>query len=297
MSTNPEKLKQIVEGALLAAGRPLSIDQLLSLFMDDEQPSRDEIRAALNTLQEECAARGVELKEVSSGFRYQVKSDLAEWIARLWEEKPSRYSRATLETLALIAYRQPITRSEIEDVRGVSVSSNIIKSLLEREWIRVIGHRDVPGKPALYGTTKVFLDYFSLKNLSDLPPLAELRNIDSIEREFDFGNKQGPEAANDTDEESAQIQAVPLDEEAGEHTQAATETDDGEAETAETGSVAEVEEDETAAETEVSETAAEGGTEESVGESEEIFHQSEEAEAESDAESENAELSKTEAAY
>ena len=197
-NTNPEKLQQIIEGALLAAGRPLSIDQILTLFLDEDQPSRDEIRAALDALQGACAERGVELKEVSSGFRYQVKAELAPWIARLWEEKPSKYSRATLETLALIAYRQPITRSEIEEVRGVTVSSNIIKSLLEREWIRVLGHRDVPGKPALYGTSKGFLDYFNLKSLSDLPPLAELRNIDSIEREFDFGERQG--AANDADE-------------------------------------------------------------------------------------------------
>jgi segregation and condensation protein B len=278
MSTNPEKLKQIVEGALLAAGRPLSIDQLLALFMDEEQPSRDEIRGALNTLQEECAERGVELQEVSSGFRYQVKADLAEWVARLWEEKPSRYSRATLETLALIAYRQPITRSEIEDVRGVSVSSNIIKSLLEREWIRVIGHRDVPGKPALYGTTKVFLDYFSLKNLSDLPPLAELRNIDSIEREFDFGDKQGPEAANDTEEESGQVQPVPLDEEAGEQEVAVTSDSD---------------ESEEASNTSMSDATAE----EAVSDSEETFHQAEEAEAESEEEAESDQSSKTEAAY
>lgn len=197
-NTNPEKLQQIIEGALLAAGRPLSIDQILTLFLDEDQPSREEIRTALEALQAACAERGVELKEVSSGFRYQVKAELAPWIARLWEEKPSKYSRATLETLALIAYRQPITRSEIEEVRGVTVSSNIIKSLLEREWIRVLGHRDVPGKPALYGTSKGFLDYFNLKSLSDLPPLAELRNIDSIEREFDFGERQG--AANDADE-------------------------------------------------------------------------------------------------
>ena len=187
MSTNPDRLKQIIEGALLAAGRPLGIDQILALFLDDEQPSRDEIRAAIEALQADCATRGVELMEVSSGYRFQVKSDLARWIANLWEERPARYSRAVLETLALIAYRQPITRGEIEDVRGVAVSTNIVKSLLEREWVRVIGYRDVPGKPALYGTTRQFLDYFNLKSLSDLPPLAEIRNIESIERELDFG--------------------------------------------------------------------------------------------------------------
>lgn len=229
MSTNttPEKLKRIIEGALLAAGRPLSIDQILTLFLDEDQPSRDEIRAAITELQQDCGERGVELKEVSSGFRYQVRAELAPWVARLWEEKPSRYSRATLETLALIAYRQPITRSEIEDVRGVTVSSNIIKSLLEREWVRVIGHRDVPGKPALYATTKGFLDYFNLKSLSDLPPLAELRSIDSIEHEFDFGDTSSPsqeQAANDSPEgDASQVQPVPL-------ADAAADEDDGQPE-------------------------------------------------------------------
>lgn len=207
MSTNPnpERLKQIIEGALLAAGRPLGIDQILALFLDEEQPSRDEIRAAVESLQADCASRGVELVEVASGYRFQVKSDLARWIANLYEERPSRYSRATLETLALIAYRQPITRSEIEDVRGVAVSSNIVKSLLERDWVRVIGYRDVPGKPALYGTTKGFLDYFGLKSLSDLPPLAEIRSIEAIERELAFGlfdEKPSEEAANEASDES-----------------------------------------------------------------------------------------------
>jgi segregation and condensation protein B len=237
MHTNPDKLKQIIEGALLAAGRPLSIDQILSLFLDEGQPSREEIRSAIAQLQEECGERGVELKEVSSGFRYQVKVALAPWIARLWEERPSKYSRATLETLALIAYRQPITRSEIEDVRGVTVSSNIIKSLLEREWIRVIGHRDVPGKPALYGTTKGFLDYFNLKSLSDLPPLAELRSIDSIEREFDFGEQAqddaGDHAANDAGSDTDQVQPVALadaDEHPAERDTADVETDAAQAE-------------------------------------------------------------------
>ncbi|HHJ80419.1 MAG TPA: SMC-Scp complex subunit ScpB [Candidatus Tenderia electrophaga] len=212
MSTNPDKLKQIIEGALLAAGRPLSVDSILSLFLDEDQPSRDEIREAVKSLQDDCANRGVELKEVSTGFRYQVKADLAEWVTRLWEEKASKYSRATLETLALIAYRQPITRSEIEDVRGVSVSSHIVKSMLEREWIRVIGHRDVPGRPALYGTTKSFLDYFGLKSLSELPPLAELRNIDSIERELDFGDISA-EAKNDdqpAELEQGEVQPVAI---------------------------------------------------------------------------------------
>ena len=217
MSTNPDKLKQIIEGALLAAGRPLSVDSILSLFLDEDQPSRDEIREAIKILQDDCVNRGVELKEVSTGFRYQVKADLAEWVARLWEEKASKYSRASLETLALIAYRQPITRSEIEDVRGVSVSSHIVKSMLEREWVRVIGHRDVPGRPALYGTTKTFLDYFGLKSLSELPPLAELRNIESIERELDFGDKpaetQNEDQQVSLDAEQGEVQPVAIAEE------------------------------------------------------------------------------------
>ncbi len=213
MNTTPDKLKCIIEGAMLAAGKPLGIDQILSLFLDEDQPSRDEIRAAIQLLKQDCESRGIELVEVSSGFRYQVKSELSEWVGRLWDEKPTKYSRATLETLALIAYRQPITRGEIEDVRGVSVSSYIVKSLLEREWVRVIGHRDVPGRPALFGTTKIFLDYFNLKSLSDLPPLAELRNIDSIERELDFGDiadkNEDEKPAEDT-EEPMQIEAVAM---------------------------------------------------------------------------------------
>jgi len=186
MSLNPEKTKNIIEAALMSAGQPLSIDRLLTLFIDDQQPSRDEIKNALQILSEECVNRGVELKLVSSGYRYQAKQDYAEWVGRLWEEKPPRYSRALLETLSLIAYRQPITRGEIEDVRGVTVSSNIMKTLLERDWVKVVGHRDVPGKPAMYATTKQFLDYFNLKSLSELPTLAEIRDIDTINAELDL---------------------------------------------------------------------------------------------------------------
>ncbi len=183
---DPAKVKNIVEAALLAAGQPLSADRLLNLFLDENQPSREELSDALAALAEECANRGVELVEVGSGFRYQAKQENAQWIARLWEEKPARYSRALLETLALIAYRQPITRGEIEDVRGVSVSTSIIKTLMERDWVKVVGHRDVPGKPAMYASTKQFLDYFNLKGLSDLPTLAEIRDIDSINAELDL---------------------------------------------------------------------------------------------------------------
>ena len=182
---NQERLKNIIEAALMTSAQPLSVDNLLSLFGNDDQtPERDEIRAVLDMLSEDYAQRGIELKQVSSGYRIQAKQDMAPWINRLNEEKAPRYSRALLETLALIAYRQPITRAGVEDVRGVSVSSSIIRTLLEREWIRVVGHRDVPGKPALYGTTRQFLDYFNLKSLSELPPLSELRNIEQIQEEL-----------------------------------------------------------------------------------------------------------------
>lgn len=211
MSMNNDRLKQIIEGALLAAGRPLSIDQLLTLFLDDEQPSRQEIREAIDSLKADCEPRAVELVEVSTGFRYQVRPTLATWVCRLWEEKPPRYSRAVLETLALIAYRQPITRAEIEDVRGVSVGSNIIKTLMEREWVRIVGHRDVPGKPALFGTTRQFLDYFNLKNLSDLPSLAEIKSIDSIEHALDFGPEPGKEVAANEPEVDAEAGATALE--------------------------------------------------------------------------------------
>ena len=176
---NSQQLKNIIEAALLAADHPLSVDQLVALFTP-EPPTRDELRQALATLQQECESRGIELKEVSSGYRFQVKQDLAPWISRLWEERAPRYSRALLETLALIAYRQPITRAEIEDIRGVAVSSNIIKTLQEREWIRVLGHREVPGRPALYGTSREFLDFFSLKGLGELPTLAEINSLEDI---------------------------------------------------------------------------------------------------------------------
>jgi len=200
MSLNPEKLKCIIEAALLAAGQPLSIDRLMSLFLDEQQPTREEIRAALDMLKAECESRGVELKEVSSGFRYQARQAYAEWVSRLWEEKPPRYSRALLETLALIAYRQPITRGEIEDVRGVTVSTNIIKTLLERDWVKVVGHRDVPGKPAMYATTKQFLDYFDLKSLSEMPTLAEIRDIDNINAQLDLMEPGSDAAAQDDTE-------------------------------------------------------------------------------------------------
>jgi segregation and condensation protein B len=177
---------RIVEAALLAANQPLTLAQLHALFSLDEPAPDGSVERALEALREACADRGVELVEVASGFRYQVKADVHGWVARLWTERKTKYTRATLETLALIAYRQPITRGEIEQVRGVAVSSNIIQALEEREWIRVVGHRDVPGKPALYGTTKGFLDYFGLKRLDELPPLSELKDIGELEPQLQF---------------------------------------------------------------------------------------------------------------
>jgi segregation and condensation protein B len=176
MSARPP-LKAIVEGALLAAGGPLTLDSLAGLFAEDDQPpSRDEVSAAIAALEEDYRSRGIELAQVAGGYRIQVRRECAPWVARLWDEKPPRYSRALLETLALIAYRQPITRGEIEDIRGVSVSTNIVKTLMEREWIRVVGHRDVPGRPSLFATTRKFLDYFGLRSLNELPTLADLRD-------------------------------------------------------------------------------------------------------------------------
>ncbi|MBT8119059.1 MAG: SMC-Scp complex subunit ScpB [Gammaproteobacteria bacterium] len=186
------KLKNILEAVLLATERTLTVVQLEALFeLDEERPTRDEIRQALHEMEEDYQSRGFELKQVASGYRLQVKQEFSIWVGRLWEEKPARYTRALLETMALIAYRQPITRGEIEEVRGVSVSSNIIKTLLERDWIKVLGHKDVPGKPTLYGTTKEFLDYFNLKKLDELPTLAEIKDLDSIHPELELDEDAG----------------------------------------------------------------------------------------------------------
>ena len=180
-------INRIVEGALLASPQPLTLAQLKELFPEDEPAPAGSIERALEALREACSGRGVELVEVASGFRYQVTGEVHGWISRLWTERKTRYTRATLETLALIAYRQPITRGEIEQVRGVAVSSSIIQALEEREWIRVVGHRDVPGRPALFGTTKGFLDYFGLKRLDELPPLSELKDIADLEPQLPLG--------------------------------------------------------------------------------------------------------------
>jgi len=180
------ELKNIVEAALLVAGVPLTIDKLLSLFPEETRPSRDDVRAALEQIDLECEQRGIELKRIDQGYRFQTRQKYAEWIARLSEERPVRYSRALLETLAIIAYRQPVTRGEIEDIRGVAVSSEIIKTLTGREWIREVGRRDVPGRPALYGTTRGFLEHFNLRSLEELPPLAELRDVEKIAAELNL---------------------------------------------------------------------------------------------------------------
>jgi len=213
-----QRIKYIVESVLLAAGKPLDLDQLLAVFGDGEKPEREDIREAVTALQQDYAERGIELVEVASGYRIQVSQAMEPWVSRLTEEKPARYSRALLETLALVAYRQPITRGEIEDIRGVSVSSSIMKTLQEREWVRVVGHRDVPGRPAMYGTTRQFLDYFNLNGLDDLPTLMELRDIDTINAELDLelpGQERGPdddEAADDQADAASPVAVqVPVD--------------------------------------------------------------------------------------
>ena len=190
--------KSIIEALLHAADKPLSVKNIHTMIADDSgQPSNDEIRKVLMQLTDDYQDRGVELKQVSSGFRLQVRQDYEPWVAKLFQERPPRYTRALLETLALIAYRQPITRGEIEDVRGVSVSTNIIRTLQEREWVRVLGHKDVPGKPAMYGTTREFLDYFNVKTLNELPTLADIRDLDSINPELELDPNTNHDVASD----------------------------------------------------------------------------------------------------
>jgi segregation and condensation protein B len=178
MNDVDNKVKMIIEGLLLAAGRPLPLESIAAVFNEEERPENDELLGVLARIDEECGDRGFELTKVASGYRFQVKQELAEWVGKLWEERPPRYTRALLETLALVAYRQPITRGDIEEIRGVAVSSNIIRTLLDREWIRVVGQRDVPGRPSMFATTKQFLDYFNLESLQQLPALSEIRDID-----------------------------------------------------------------------------------------------------------------------
>ena len=178
------KLIQIIEAALLSASRPLNIEEIQRLFSKEQTPSKEDIKETLDEIDELCTNRGVELKRVSSGYRMQVKQSLSEYIAKLWEEKPQKYTKATLETLALIAYRQPITRGEIEEIRGVSVGTQLIRGILERGWIKIVGQRDVPGRPSLYATTKEFLDYFGLQHLRELPDLPDLPDVNSLDMEL-----------------------------------------------------------------------------------------------------------------
>jgi segregation and condensation protein B len=209
-----EYLKRVVEGALLAAGNPLNLNQLNSLFPADEQPGHGPLREALAALDAELEGRAVELKEVGSGYRIQIRSSLMPVISQLWTEKPPKYSRALLETLAIIAYRQPITRGEIEQIRGVSVSSNILRTLQERDWIKVIGHRDVPGRPELLGTTRAFLDYFNLKSLDELPTLAEIKDIDNLEPELELRHPSAEDGNTNDSESHEQEDSTPEDGEA-----------------------------------------------------------------------------------
>ena len=189
------KLMQIIEAALLSASRPLKIEEIQRLFPKDQTPDKEDIKETLNEIEELCANRGVELKKVSSGYRMQVKQSLSKYIAKLWEEKPQKYTKATLETLALIAYRQPITRGEIEEIRGVSVGTQLIRGILERGWIKIVGQRDVPGRPSLYATTKEFLDYFDLQHLRELPDLPDLPDVDSLDMELPLEEeKEHPES-------------------------------------------------------------------------------------------------------
>lgn len=183
----PDKMQMIIEAALMVAGEPLTLAKLQHLFQDESQtsaPSQDELLGILNQIQERYESRGINLQLVASGYRLQANAELSPWLGKLWEERPARYSRAFLETLSIIAYKQPITRAEIEAIRSVAVSTSILKSLLERDWVKVIGHRDLPGKPALYATTKLFLDHFNLKTLTDLPSLAEFKNLQTQETQL-----------------------------------------------------------------------------------------------------------------
>lgn len=201
--TEPRELAPLLEAFLLASGKPQSLERLFELFDEGERPEPAVFKKALTLLGKSCEGRAFELKEVSSGYRLQIREKFSPWVGRLWEERPQRYSRAMLETIALIAYRQPITRGEIEDVRGVAVNSNIVKTLLEREWIRVVGYRDVPGKPAMFATTKAFLDHFNLKNLEDLPPLAELREMET-DPVLDFDDAPVPQSLQERVDASAE---------------------------------------------------------------------------------------------
>ena len=183
------KVKMIIEGLLLAASRPLNLSEIAQVFDEDERPDKKELKKIIEVIEADCSDRGFELQEVASGYRFQVKQELSSWVGKLWDERPPRYTRALLEILALIVYKQPITRGDIEEIRGVSVSPNIIRTLIDREWVRVVGHRDVPGRPAMFATTKTFLDYFNLKSLQNLPPLSEIKELDNSDSELNLNEE------------------------------------------------------------------------------------------------------------
>ena len=228
------EIKYFLEAALLAAGRPLNVDQLQDLFDGRSAPEKSEIREAIKSLIDEYEPRGITIAEVASGFRIQVKTSMAERLQKLWEERPPRYSRALFETLALVAYRQPVTRGEIEEIRGVSVSSNIVRTLIERDWVRVVGHRDVPGRPEMFGTTKAFLDYFSLKKLDDLPPLADLSDWESLRVQLNLPEVDDDQSMSDESVTDLPVLYPEIDAEGAE---------DGEEGQASEGDVAEVADD------------------------------------------------------
>ena len=194
------KLTQVIEAVLLSASRPLDVQEIERVFLEEERPTREEIRQALQDIEEQCIERGVELKKVSSGYRLQVRQTLSSYVAKLWEERPQRFSKATLETLSLIAYRQPITRGEIEEIRGVTIGTQLMRSLMERGWVKIVGQRDVPGRPSLYSTTKEFLDYFGLQHLRELPELPELPDLQSLDMELPL----------ETDSSSADKEEMPV---------------------------------------------------------------------------------------
>ena len=197
------KISQVIEAVLLSASRPIDVQEIERVFPEDEKPTREEIRQALQEIEEQCKDRGVELKKVSSGYRLQVRQALSSYVAKLWEERPQRFSKATLETLALIAYRQPITRGEIEEIRGVTIGTQLMRGLMERGWVKIVGQRDVPGRPSLYSTTKEFLDYFGLQHLRELPELPELPDLQSLDMELPL------EADNSsTDKEEMPVQSL-----------------------------------------------------------------------------------------
>jgi len=197
------KISQVIEAVLLSASRPIDVQEIKRVFPENEKPTREEIRQALQEIEEQCKDRGVQLKKVSSGYRLQVRQNLSGYVAKLWEERPQRFSKATLETLALIAYRQPITRGEIEEIRGVTIGTQLMRGLMERGWVKIVGQRDVPGRPSLYSTTKEFLDYFGLQHLRELPELPELPDLQSLDMELPL------EADNSsTDKEEMPVQSL-----------------------------------------------------------------------------------------